>query len=293
MGSSWREGSPAKLVGAHVSAEGGVENAPLEASRIGATAFALFTRSQRMWRSRPLSEDTIERFRAHCAEAGYSPECILPHDSYLINLGAPDPEILAKSREAFLDELRRCEQLGLTLLNFHPGAHKKLMSDEQCLDRVAQSIDLGLERTGGVTAVVEITAGQGSNVGRTFEQLAYLIDRVSHKSRVGVSLDTAHAFAAGYDLRSDYEGVMAQLDRIVGLRYLKGMHLNDSSTALGSRKDRHASLGDGQIGWAPFRSLVCDPRTDGIPLILETPAPERWPDEISRLLAYAHAAGGS
>ncbi len=278
-----------KLIGAHVSTDGGVENAPLEARRIGATGFALFTRNQRTWKSRPLSEEAIAAFRANCLEAGYGPGSILPHDSYLINLGAPDADILAKSREAFVDELRRCEQLGLGMLNFHPGAHKRLMSDEQCLDLVAESIDLGLAQTRDVVAVIEITAGQGSSVGRSLEQIAYVIGRVSHRDRIGMCVDTAHAFAAGYDLAAPggYDAFMEQLDRTVGLRYLKGVHLNDTKMALGSRKDRHASLGDGKLGWEAFGRLVRDPRTDGIPLILETPDPELWPAEIARLFSLA------
>ncbi len=276
-----------KLIGPHVSTEGGVENAPLRARAIGATGFALFTRNQLAWRSSPLSAKTIAAFRGNCSEAGYGPESILPHDSYLINLGAPDSKILAKSREAFVDELRRCEELGLTMLNFHPGAHKGLMSDEACLDLVAESIDFGLDRTEGVTAVVEITAGQGTNVGRTFEQLARLLERVVHGDRIGICLDTAHAFAGGYDLRAGCERILSELDRIVGLRRLRGMHLNDSQTALGSRVDRHAPLGDGEIGWGAFRCLMSDPRTDGIPLILETPDEDRWPAEIARLADYA------
>jgi deoxyribonuclease-4 len=276
-----------KLIGPHVSADGGVENAPLRASAVGATGFALFTRNQRTWRSQPLSEESIVAFRDRCRQAGYGPGSILPHDSYLINLGAPDPRILARSREAFVDELGRCAQLGLTMLNFHPGSHKGLMSDEGCLDIVAASVEFGLERTEGVTAVVEITAGQGSNVGRTFEQLARLIERVSQQERIGVCLDTAHAFAAGYDLRAGCEEALSELDRIVGLRRLRGMHLNDSKAALGSRVDRHAALGGGEIGWEAFRCLMKDPRTDGIPLILETPDEDRWPDEIAKLAAYA------
>lgn len=278
-----------KLIGAHVSAEGGVENAPLEARRIGATGFALFTRNQRIWKSRPLTDESIAAFRAHCLEAGYGPGSILAHDSYLINLGAPDAAILAKSREAFADELRRCEQLGVGMLNFHPGAHKKLMSDEQCLDLVAESIDLGLDHTRGVFAVIEITAGQGSSVGRTLEQIAYIISRVADRSRVGVCVDTAHVFAAGYDIAAPggYETFMQQLDRTVGLRYLRGVHLNDTRMTLGSRKDRHASLGDGELGWELFERVVRDPRTDGIPLILETPDPDLWPAEIARLASAA------
>ncbi len=281
-----------KIIGAHVSAEGGVENAPHEARRIGATGFALFTRNQRTWRSKPLDDESIAAFRASCAEGGYGPNSILPHDSYLINLGASDPGILARSREAFVDELRRCGQLGLTMLNLHPGAHRNLMSDEECLDLVAESINLGLAETSGVAAVIELTAGQGSNVGRTLEQLARLIERVSDRQRVGVCVDTAHAFAAGYDLAAagGFEGFMADLDRVIGLGFLKGMHLNDTRMALGSRKDRHASLGDGELGWDLFERIARDPRTDGVPMILETPEPQLWPIEIARLARCAAAA---
>jgi deoxyribonuclease IV len=281
-----------KFIGAHVSTEGGIANAPLEARRIGATAFALFTRNQKTWRSPPLADEAIERFRANCAATGYGPRAILPHASYLLNLGSAEPEILSRSREAFIDEMRRCELLGLNLLNFHPGAHKGLASDEQCLDTVAESINLALAQTRGVTAVVEITAGQGTCVGRTLEQLAYLLERVDDADRAGVCVDTAHAFGAGYDLRTeaDYRELMAALGRTVGFARLCGVHLNDTACGLGSRKDRHASLGDGEIGWHVFRCLLRDPRTDGVPLILETPDPGRWAAEIATLAGFASSA---
>lgn len=274
-----------KFVGAHVSAAGGVGNAPLNAAAIGARAFALFTRNQRQWSAKPLTEGEIAAFRANCREKGYKPAQILTHDSYLINLGHPEAGALAKSRAAFLAELRRCEALGLTLLNFHPGSHLGLLSEEACLSRIAESIGIALAGTEGVTAVIENTAGQGSNLGFRFEQLARIIQQLPDRSRVGVCLDTAHTFAAGYDLRTPeaFAATLEEFDRIVGFGYLRGVHLNDSKAALGSRVDRHAPIGKGQIGLEPFRLIMNDRRFDGIPLILETPERERWSEEI-RLL---------
>lgn len=274
-----------KYIGAHVSAAGGVENAPLNAQKIGATAFALFTKNQRQWSAKPLSEDSIRSFKANCTAAGYTPEQILPHDSYLINLGHPEVAGLEKSRTAFIDEMRRCEQLGLQFLNFHPGSHLKKISVEDCLARIAASINLALEKTAGVTAVIENTAGQGTNLGYRFEHLAAIIDRVEDKQRVGVCLDTCHTVSAGYDLISaaGYEQTMAEFDAVVGISYLKGMHLNDDKKALASRVDRHASLGEGTLGMEPFRMIMNDPRFDGMPLILETPDDSRWSEEIRML----------
>lgn len=278
-----------KFFGAHVSAAGGVENAPRNAGKIGATAFALFTKNQRQWSAAPLTAAQIGGFGAACAELGYAPAQILPHDSYLINLGHPEPEALAKSRGAFFDEMARCEALGLDRLNFHPGSHLNRIAPERSLDLVAESINLALDRTRGVTAVIENTAGQGSNLGSSFEQLAYLIERVEDRSRVGVCIDTCHAFAAGYDLRTAEacERTFAELDSIVGFEYLKGMHLNDAMKILGSRVDRHTPLGEGMIGMECFRYIMQDARFDGIPLILETPDEERWPEEIAMLKAFA------
>ncbi|WP_300721632.1 deoxyribonuclease IV [uncultured Alistipes sp.] len=275
--------------GAHVSASGGVENAPRNAQAIGATAFALFTKNQRQWIAAPLTAPQIDAFRRSCDGAGYTPAQILPHDSYLINLGHPEKEGLEKSRAAFLDEMRRCEQLGLDRLNFHPGSHLQKITEEESLDRIAESINIALRETHGVTAVIENTAGQGSNLGFRFEHLAYLIDRVEDKSRVGVCIDTCHAFAAGYDLRTAEacEATFAELERVVGFRYLKGMHLNDAMKILGSRVDRHTPLGEGQIGIECFRYIARDPRFEGMPLILETPDEARWPEEIARLKAFA------
>lgn len=276
-----------KYIGAHVSASGGVEQAPANAHEIGANAFALFTKNQRQWVGKPLTEESIRLFKENCARYGFAPEYILPHDSYLINLGHPELEGLDKSRAAFLDEMQRCEQLGLKLLNFHPGSHLSKISTEECLDRIAESINLALEQTKGVTAVIENTAGQGSNVGFTFGQLRYIIDRVEDKSRVGVCLDTCHSFTAGYDLVADYDGVFKEFEEIVGFNYLRGMHLNDSKKELSSRVDRHDSIGKGFIGFSFFEKLMKDARFDNMPLILETVDETLWAQEIAWLKEQA------
>lgn len=278
-----------KYIGAHVSASGGVENAPLNARAIGATAFALFTKNQRQWHAPPLTSASITAFQKNCADAGISLSQVLPHDSYLINLGHPETEGLEKSRAAFLEEMQRCEQLGLPLLNFHPGSHLREISEEECIRRIAESINRALDRTRGVTAVIENTAGQGSNLGFSFEQLAAIIDGVEDKSRVGVCFDTCHAFAAGYDLRTAEAcaATFAEFERIVGFRYLKGMHINDSKAEYGSKKDRHHSLGQGWLGLEPFRYIMGDPRFDGIPLVLETIDEALWPAEIAMLKGFA------
>lgn len=264
---------------------GGVSSAPVNAAAIGAKAFALFTRNPSRWTSKPISDKEAEAFKRNCEVYGYSPACILPHDSYLINLGSPDAAKLAQSREAFLDEFRRCEQLGLTMLNFHPGSHLNQMDADACLDLIAESINATLALTQGVKAVIENTAGQGSNLGFSFAQIARIIDGVEDKSRVGVCIDTCHTFAAGYDIAADegYEAVWKEFDETVGLNYLSGMHLNDSKKGLGSRVDRHESLGKGAIGARLFELLMNDPRTDNIPLILETPDDSLWADEIAWL----------
>ena len=279
-----------KYFGAHVSASGGVENAVKNAQDIGATAFALFTKNQRQWIAPALTEAQIATFKSAMAEAGYEAMQILPHDSYLINLGHPEEEGLQKSRESFFEEMQRCELLGLDRLNFHPGSHLKKISEEESLDRIAESINMALARTKGVTAVLENTAGQGSNLGFKFEHLAYIIERVEDKSRVGVCLDTCHSFAAGYDLRTKEacDATFAEFDRIVGFNYLRGMHLNDAMKPLGSRVDRHSPLGEGEIGWECFKYIAQDPRFDNIPLVLETPDEERWPEEIAKLKEFAN-----
>lgn len=279
-----------KYFGAHVSASGGVENAIKNAKEIGATAFALFTKNQRQWLAPALTPEQIATFRNAMVEAGYEAKQILPHDSYLINLGHPEDEGLQKSRESFFEEMLRCELLGLDRLNFHPGSHLKKISEEESLERIAESINMALERTQGVTAVLENTAGQGSNLGFKFEHLAYIIERVEDKSRVGVCLDTCHSFAAGYDLRTKEacDATFAEFDRIVGFNYLRGMHLNDAMKPLGSRVDRHSPLGDGEIGWECFKYIAQDSRFDNIPLVLETPDEARWAEEIAKLKEFAN-----
>lgn len=272
-----------KYIGAHVSASGGVEFAPINAHEIGANAFALFTKNQRQWVSKPLTEESISLFKENCEKYVFQPEYILPHDSYLINLGHPEEEGLQKSRAAFLDEMQRCEQLGLKLLNFHPGSSLNKVSVEDCLSLIAESINLALEKTKGVTAVIENTAGQGSNLGSEFWQLKYIIDRVNDKNRVGVCLDTCHTYTAGYDIVNEYDKVFDEFDKEVGFNYLRGMHLNDSKKALGTHVDRHDSIGKGLIGKAFFERLMQDSRFDNIPLILETPDESKWKEEITWL----------
>lgn len=278
-----------RYIGAHVSASGGVSNAVANALEIGANAFALFTRNQRQWYPKPLEEEEIENFRSAVKEAGIEPKHILPHASYLINLGNPDPTNLKKSRDAFLDEMQRCEQLGLTLLNFHPGSHLKKMSEEDCLAQIAEEINIALQKTKGVTAVLENTAGQGTNLGYRFEHLKAIIDQVEDKGRVGVCIDTAHTLAAGYDIRTEegYRETMYQIDKIIGLEYLRGIHLNDSLKELASRVDRHASVGEGVMGMTLFEVLMQDERLADIPIILETPNPDRWAEEIALLRTFA------
>ena len=280
-----------KYIGAHVSSSGGVENAPLHAKEIGAKAFALFTRNQRQWRSSPLSAKSITLFKERCAEFGFAPEHILPHDSYLINLGNPDAEGLTKSREAFLDEMHRCEQLGLKLLNFHPGSHLNKMEPEACLALIADSINWTLAQTEGVTAVIENTAGQGTNLGYTFEQIATIIEQVEDKSRVGVCIDTAHTLASGYEIRTakGFADTFRKFEEVIGFHYLRGIHLNDSKKELSTRVDRHDSVGKGVMGMELFRMLMQDSRFDNIPIILETPDESLWAEEIRLLYALTEA----
>ena len=276
-----------KYIGAHVSASGGVEFAPINAHEIGANAFALFTKNQRQWVSKPLTEESIALFKENCNKYGFQPEYILPHDSYLINLGHPDPDGLAKSRDAFLDEMKRCEQLGLCYLNFHPGSHLNKIDTEACLSRIAESINIVLDKTKGVTAVIENTAGQGSNLGNEFWHLRYIIDKVEDKSRVGVCLDTCHTFTAGYNFLQDYDQVFNSFEQEVGFSFLRGIHLNDSKKEVGSRVDRHDSIGQGYIGNAFFERLMKDTRFDNLPIILETPDETLWAKEIAWLRAIS------
>lgn len=274
-----------KYIGAHISAAGGVENAPLNAQAIGAKAFAFFTKNQKQWFASAYTEKNIELFKSRCAELGYSPDYILPHDSYLINLGHPEEEGLKKSRAAFFDEMHRCEQLGLNRFNFHPGSHLNKIPIDDCLDRIAESVNMALDRTNGVAAVIENTAGQGTNLGHTFEQIAHIIDKVEDKSRVGVCLDTAHTLAAGYEIRTkeSFDATFVLFDNVVGFKYLKGMHINDSKKELASRVDRHDSIGKGLMNMDMFGYIMNDPRFDNMPLILETPDDTLWPEEIQLL----------
>ncbi len=295
-----------KFVGAHVSASGGVDNAPLNAMAIGAKAFALFTKNQRQWVAKPLETKTIDAFHQNLEKSGILPKHILPHDSYLINLGHPEVEKLEKSREAFIDELERCHILGLDRLNFHPGSHlvkipkkdpeymDKLMQAELgCLDVIAESMNRAMDATkdSNVKLVIENTAGQGSNLGYKFEHLGHIIDKIEDKSRVGICLDTCHTFTAGYDLRTReaYDETMDAFGRIVGFEYLMGMHINDSKPPLGSRVDRHHSLGLGEIGWDAFKFIMNDERMDDIPLILETIDESIWAEEIQALYDLVEA----
>ncbi len=277
-----------KYIGAHVSASGGVENAPVNANKIGANAFALFTKNQRQWVAKPLTKEGIYNFKANCEKFGFKPEQILPHDSYLINLGHPEKEPLEKSRMAFLDELQRCEQLGLDRLNFHPGSHLKKIDEETCLLTIAESINMSLDKTKGVIAVIENTAGQGSNLGFSFEQIGFIIDSVEDKGRVGVCIDTCHAYSAGYDLKTEdgFEQVWQHFDETIGYEFLKGMHINDTKKELGSRVDRHEIIGKGFLGVEPFKRIMSDDRFNNIPLILETPNEQGWAEEIELLRGF-------
>jgi deoxyribonuclease-4 len=277
-----------KYIGAHVSASGGVENAPLNANQIGARAFALFTKNQRQWFSPPLTKQNIDKFRDNCEKFDYKPFQILPHDSYLINLGHPEKEPLEKSRASFLDEVQRCEQLGLDRINFHPGSHLNLTTNEECLKIIAESINITNDKTKRIIAVIENTAGQGTNLGHTFEQLKFIIDYVEDKSRVGICFDTCHAYAAGYNIKTThgFNETFRKFDDIIGIGYLKGMHINDSKKEYASRIDRHENLGRGFLGEEVFWTLMNDSRFDGIPLILETPDETQWEAEIRRLYSF-------
>ncbi len=274
-----------KYVGAHVSAAGGVQNVPLNAEKIGAKAFALFTKNQRRWNSRPLTDDNIREFKNNCNALHYSSKHILPHDSYLINLGHPEKDALKKSREAFLDEVTRCELLGLKYLNFHPGSSLDRFSQENCIKTVADSINTTIDKTKYLTLVIENTAGMGSVIGSTFEEISQIIERIEDKKRVGVCIDTCHAFAAGYDIRTNaaYNKTISEFDDVIGLQYLKGLHLNDARAELGSHFDRHAPIGKGYIGLDAFRFIMKDTRMDDKPLILETPDRAHWSEEIQLL----------
>jgi len=274
-----------KYVGAHVSASGGVFNAPLNAKKLGARAFALFVKNQRQWTAKELDSKTIDKFVNNLQDSGIDASQVLPHDSYLINLGHPEEEKREKSLNAFIDEIERCEQLGLDKLNFHPGSHLRKISEEVCLDRIAESMNRAIEKTNRVKLVIENTAGQGSNLGYKFEHLAHLIEKTEDKSRVGVCLDTCHTFTAGYDIRTKdtYDATMAEFEKIVGFKYLLAMHINDSKPDLGSHVDRHHSIGEGKIGLDTFKFIMNDDRMENIPLVLETIDDSIWAQEIELL----------
>jgi deoxyribonuclease-4 len=281
-----------KYIGAHVSAEGGVQNAPVNAEAIGARAFALFTKNQRQWFAAPLSKSVIKAFRENCEKYDYNPFQILPHDSYLINLGHPEKEPLQRSRASFLDEMQRCELLGLDRLNFHPGSHLNKIGIEECLERIAESINITLGKTKGVTAVIENTAGQGTNLGHTFEQIKYIIDKVEDKSRVGVCIDTCHAYTSGYDVKTEegFKKTFQKFAEVIGFEYLKGMHLNDTKKDFGTRVDRHENIGTGFLGEETFSILMNDIRFDNMPLILETPEESLWEAEIKLLYSLIRSS---
>ena len=274
-----------RFIGAHVSAAGGVQNAPLNAQNIGANAFALFVKNQRQWSAKPLEDAAVEAFKQNLSAVKILPEHVLPHDSYLINLGHPDDAKREQSFNAFLDEISRVERLGLKLLNFHPGSHLNEISETECLNLIAECMNEAIKRSRDVKLVIENTAGQGSNLGYKFEHLAHLIDKVNDRGRVGVCLDTCHTFAAGYDLRSSeaYAKTMRDFDAIVGYEFLSAMHLNDSKFGINSRKDRHESLGKGHLGIDAFKNIINDERIGEIPLILETIDESVWADEIKIL----------
>jgi len=277
-----------KYLGAHVSASGGVENAPVNAHNIGARAFALFTKNQKQWFANPLTKGSITKFRENCEKFDYKPFQILPHDSYLINLGHPEREQLEKSRISFLDEMQRCEQLGLDRLNCHPGSHLRQISEDECLTRIAESINIIIKKKKGVTAVIENTAGQGSNLGHTFEQIAFIIGKVEDKTRIGVCIDTCHAYTSGYNIKTPegFASTFNLFEKTVGFRYLRGMHINDSKKELATRVDRHDNIGKGFLGEDVFRMVMNDSRFDNMPLILETPEESMWEEEIKRLYSF-------
>ncbi|VFP86232.1 deoxyribonuclease IV [Candidatus Erwinia haradaeae] len=274
-----------KYIGAHVSIAGGLEKAAERAAELQATAFSFFTKNQRQWYATSLTPEKIFAFHRACAMYQYTSEQIIPHGSYLINLGHPISDKLEKSRFALLDEVNRCQQLNLTLLNIHPGSHLKMITEDQCLKRISESINIVLSKTKGVTIVLENTAGQGSNMGFLFEHLSTIIHNVEDKSRIGVCIDTCHAFASGYELRTQDACIktFADFDRIVGFKYLCGLHLNDSKSQFNSRVDRHHNLGKGTMGRIVFSWIMKNKRFNRIPIILETVNQHYWKEEIAWL----------
>jgi len=276
-------------IGPHVSIGGGVANAPRNAKALGATGFGMFVKNQRQWTAAPYAAADIEAFKRQMVADGYTAAQVLPHAGYLINLANPDEDAHAKSMSSLMDELHRCMALGLDKLNIHPGSHLRLITPQEACDRVATSINAALAQTEGVAIVVENTAGSGGNLGSVFEELRAIIDGVEDKKRVGVCLDTMHTFAAGFDIRTrdGFLKTMEHFDRTVGMKYLRGMHLNGSKVGLNSHVDRHESLGAGLLGIDVFKCIMRDPRFENMPLVLETPNEELWAQEIEQLTAMA------
>lgn len=274
-----------KYIGAHVSTAGGVENAPLNAAAIGASAFAMFVKSQRQWKSPPLIKPSIDAFVVNMAKSGISPDHVIPHAGYLINLATPIESSRVQSIDSLIGEMERCRQLSLKMINVHPGSFVKIGTPEDACKRVSDSINRVLDSVEGVDVVLENTAGQGCYLGARFEELAAIIDGVADSSRVGVCFDTAHAYGAGFDITTGdgFKRTFAQFDRIIGFDRLRAMHLNDTAVERGSHADRHAQIGEGALGWPTFKRIMDDVRFDGIPLVLETPDEEKWAEEIRRL----------
>lgn len=273
------------FIGAHVSASGGPHTTIPRIKSIGGNAFALFLKNQRQWSAAALKSEDVEKFKKLMAECSLDRYHIIPHGSYLINLGSPDPNTFEKGFESFLDDLQRCHKLGIPFYNIHPGSTVGKCSAAESIGKIASAINDAHNVVPEVCILLETMAGQGNTIGSTFEELHLIIDKIKDKSRVGVCLDTCHIFAAGYDIRTrkSYETTMANFDKILGFKYLKAVHLNDSKTELGSGKDRHENIGKGQIGLDAFKFLVNDPRFRNVPLILETPE-----DAQSGLGNYAH-----
>ncbi len=272
-------------IGPHTSIAEGLHNALIRADELGANALGMFTKNQRQWKSKRLESEQIARFEQTMHSLHFTPDQILVHDSYLINLANPDDAKRRQSIDAFIDELSRVEQLGLKLLNFHPGSHLNQIEAEQALLLVAESLDIALDQTEYAIAVIENTAGQGSNLGSSLEELAFLYEHCRTKERVGFCIDTCHAHAAGYDLGSieGFERTIERFDSLIGLDKLMGMHLNDAKAPAASRLDRHESLGKGTIGWPTFEHIAADARFAHIPLVLETIDTELWSYEVARL----------
>ena len=277
------------FIGPHVSIGGGVANAPVNAKALGATGFGMFVKNQRQWTAAPYAAADVEAFKKQMKADGYTAAQVMPHAGYLINLANPDDAAQAKSLAAVLDELHRCMALGLDKLNLHPGSHLRLITPLEACARVAKSINAALAKTSGVTVVIENTAGSGGNIGSVFEELQAMVEGVDDKARVGVCLDTMHTFAAGYDIRTrdGFLKTMEHFDKTVGMKYLRGLHLNDSKVGLNSHVDRHESLGAGLLGIEVFNCIMKDKRFENMPLVLETPNEEIWAQEVRQLMEMA------